>query len=310
VKELVELSHGNIVASTLEGNKIQFSVTLPVYKAAFSASEITIASKEEQLMDEPRALPDEDADVLLIVDDEAQIRQFITSLFQDEYTIIEAANGTEGSAKALETIPDLIISDIMMPVRDGIEMCHELKSDPRTSHIPIILLTAKVGTQPELEGLKTGADAYITKPFGVDKLRTRVHKLIETRKKLQERYGRELRIDPEITVSEPEAQFAQQLEKVLSENITDSDFSSAAFSEAMFMSRMQLHRKLKALFGTTTSEFIRDQRLKLSEKLLMEKQISISEVGYSVGFNSPSYFMKCFKETFGCTPTEYIQKHT
>lgn len=309
VKELVELSHGTIVASTLDDERIQFSVTLPISKDAFLDSELIASEKfsEEKLLAASTEI-DEDSNVLLIVDDEPQIRQFITSLFKDQYFIIEAENGQEGISKAIKNIPDLIISDIMMPKSNGIELCNTLKNDTRTSHIPIILLTAKVGTQPELEGLKTGADAYITKPFVVENLKTRVAKLIETRKQLQEYYSKELKIDPKLTVSEPDAQFANQLEKVLNEHITDPEFSAAIFCEAMFMSRMQLHRKLKALFGISTTEFIRNQRLKLATTLLIEGKITITEVGYAVGFNTPSYFMKCFKQNYNCTPSEYMNK--
>lgn len=309
VKELVELSHGTIVASTLDDERIQFSVTLPITKDAFLDSEIISSEKfSEEKQKETSTEIDADSDVLLIVDDEPQIRRFITSLFKDQYLIIEAENGREGISKAIKNIPDLIISDIMMPKSDGIELCNTLKNDSRTSHIPIILLTAKVGAQPELEGLKTGADAYITKPFVVENLKTRVAKLIETRKQLQDYYSKELKIDPKLTISEPDAQFAKQLEEVLTEHITDPEFSAAIFCDTMFMSRMQLHRKLKALFGISTTEFIRNQRLKLATSLLLEGKFTIAEVGYAVGFNTPSYFMKCFKENYGCTPSDYMNK--
>lgn len=307
VKELVELSHGTIVASTLDDKRIQFSVTLPVSKDAFLETELNVKEfiSEKKLKDVATEI-EADANVLLIVDDEPQIRQFISSIFKDEYSIIESKNGDEGIVKAINNIPDLIISDVMMPGSDGIALCNALKNDTRTSHIPIILLTAKVGSQPELEGLKSGADAYITKPFVVKNLKTRVAKLIETRKQLQEQYSKEFKIDTNLTISEPDALFAEQLEKVLSEHITDTEFSASKFSKAMLMSRMQLHRKLKALFGITTSDFIRKQRLKLAISLLKESTSTISEIGYAVGFNSPSYFMKCFKENYGCTPSEYM----
>jgi len=246
--------------------------------------------------------------ILLIVDDNADIRTYVSSLFESTYTILKAKNGQEGIDLAIERIPDIIISDIMMPVKTGIDLCNMLKVDERTSHIPIILLTAKAGEEHEIKGIKTGADDYVTKPFNEELLKTRVEKLIENRKKLQLRYSQEVILRPkDITITSVDEQFLERLQKVLDNKLLESSFSIENFSKAVGMSRMQLHRKLKALTGLSASEFIRSQRLKLAAQLLKKSEINVSQVGYSVGFNDHAYFSKCFKEMYHCTPSEYVK---
>jgi AraC-like DNA-binding protein len=193
----------------------------------------------------------------------------------------------------------------MMPELDGIELCNRLKYNELTSHIPIILLTAKVGEAHEIQGLKTGADAYITKPFSSEKLKLRVQKLIENRQQLQKHYSKDLNIDPDVAITSTEAEFLKRLKSVLDEELTNPEFTSEAFAKAMHMGRTQLHRKLKALFDSSTSAFIRAQRLKLAAQLLKTSDATVSEIAYQVGFNTPSYFIKCFKQIYQCTPSEY-----
>ena len=318
VKELAVLSHGNIIANTLNEDEIQFTVTLPIEQSYFSQNEVKfeeplIIEKPNKLLavkiNNHQTLKNDELPLLLIIDDDADIRQFIASIFRDSYRIKEAKNGEQGINKAFKFIPDLIISDIMMPVTDGIEVCNRLKYDQRTSHIPIILLTARVGDQNEIIGLKTGADAYITKPFNSDKLKIRVENLIELRQQLQKRYQQEFEFQSNLEVrSTVEQQFLKQLHEVLDAHISDPKFKSDNFCDKMLMSRMQLHRKLKALTGLSTSEFIKSQRVKLAASLLKESDLTISEVAYEVGFNTPSYFSKCFKEVYHCTPNEYLSK--
>ena len=221
--------------------------------------------------------------------------------------MFEASNGKMGVEKALKHIPDLIISDVMMPIEDGISLCNTLKHNELTSHIPIILLTAKVGDTNEIEGLKTGADAYVTKPFNREKLKLRVGKLIENRQKLQQHFSKNFNFSPKVKVSSTETDFLKRLKKVLDKNLVNTDFTSESFAEAMAMSRTQLHRKLKAIAGLSTSEFIRAQRLRLAIELLKNSDATVSEIAYQIGFNTPSYFIKCFKEAYQCTPNEYLQ---
>jgi signal transduction histidine kinase/ligand-binding sensor domain-containing protein/DNA-binding response OmpR family regulator len=310
VKELVNLSKGSITANTVDQNKVQFTVTLPIHKSAFNPSEIKTDTSNPTELDvlNNKINQDTDAQVLLIVEDDKDIRAFVVSIFKDNYHIIEADNGQTGIEMALQHIPDIVISDVMMPVLDGIELCNTLKSNELTSHIPIVLLTAKVGETNEIEGLKTGADAYITKPFNSEKLQLRVIKLIENRQQLQKHFSKDFTINPELSITSTESDFLKRLKLVLDNKITDSDFTSEAFAETMQMSRTQLHRKLKAIVGMSASEFIRLQRLKLAIGLLEKSDATISEIAYQVGFNTPSYFIKCFKDLYNCTPNEYFSK--
>ncbi|MFD2917628.1 hybrid sensor histidine kinase/response regulator transcription factor [Psychroserpens luteus] len=310
VKELVQLSKGNITANTVDQDRVQFTVTLPIHKNAFIFSEIKTETQVQTPLDILNTKINKSIDdpLLLIVEDDKDIRAFISSIFKDEYQIIEAENGQTGIDLALQHIPDIIISDVMMPVKDGIALCKNLKNNEFTSHIPIILLTAKVGEINEIEGFKTGADAYVTKPFNREKLLLRVRKLIENRQQLQKHFSKDFSINPQLPITSTEGEFLKRLKVVLDKKITDSDFTSEAFAETMAMSRTQLHRKLKAIIGMTTSEFIRSQRLKLAIGLLKKSDATVSEIAYQVGFNTPSYFIKCFKEVYNCTPLEYISK--
>jgi signal transduction histidine kinase/ligand-binding sensor domain-containing protein/DNA-binding response OmpR family regulator len=313
VRELVSLSKGTIIANNIDDNKIQFTVSVPVEYTAFEKDALVFDDKIEST--EPPTNPqtenvEKENPLLLIVEDEADIRAFIISIFKNNYQILEAENGEIGIAKALEKMPDLIISDIMMPEIDGIQLCNTLKTNELTSHIPIILLTAKVGEENEIEGIKTGADAYVTKPFKSEKLKIRVEKLIETRRQLQRHFSKTLSINPELSLTSTESDFLKRLQNVLDEHITEPDFTSERFGKLMHMSRTQLHRKLKAISGMSASEFIRSQRLKLAIRLLKETDASISEIAYQVGFNTPSYFSKCFKEVYNCTPNEYLSNNT
>jgi len=311
VSELVTLSKGTIVANTIADNEIQFSVSLPINREAFE-DEVLIADEEiviETKIEQTFVNTNKEKPLLLIVEDEPDIRAFIISIFNKDYQIIEAENGKIGIKKALKGIPDLIISDIMMPEVDGIKLCNILKSDEITSHIPIVLLTAKVGEENEIEGIKTGADAYVTKPFNSEKLKIWVEKLIENRRQLQKHFSKTLSINPELAITSAESEFLKRLQTVLDEHITDPEFSSDGFGKLMHMSRTQLHRKLKAITGMSASEFIRSQRLKLAIRLLKESDASVSEIAYQVGFNTPSYFGKCFKEVYNCSPNEYHSKN-
>jgi len=177
------------------------------------------------------------------------------------------------------------------------------------SHIPIIMLTAKAGDENQLLGLETGADAYITKPFNTEILKTTTHNLLETRKKLQERFSQEVVLIPkDIAINEVDERFLDNLKEIVDTQIIESDFTTESFAKALSMSRMQLHRKLKALTGLSATEFIRSQRLKLAAQLLKKSDTNVSQVGYSVGFNNHSYFTKCFKEHYGVSPSDYSKK--
>ncbi|MDO6759114.1 two-component regulator propeller domain-containing protein [Tamlana sp. 2_MG-2023] len=313
VRDLVALSKGTIVANNLGNSHIQFTVSLPITKNAFNQDEIincTISEKPKALMlqNENSPKPLKDKPQLLIVEDEEDILAFIESIFNDNYQISQACNGEEGLKKALQIIPDVVISDVMMPISNGIKLCDSIKTNSITSHIPVILLTAKAGDHNEIEGLKTGADAYVTKPFNSDKLKIIVENLIKNRKKIHEQFNNTLNLNPKLAITSTEAVFLKRLQSIIDAHITDPKFNSELFAEYMIMSRTQLHRKLKAISNCTTSEFIRLQRLKLAKELLVKSDATVAEIGYQVGFNTPSYFIKCFKALYKCTPTEFTSK--
>lgn len=318
VKELVELHKGKINVESTPNTFTNFTITIPIDKHSFKNETLVnnqhtntnIKRQHHQQNDEAQdAFEDNDQPILLIVEDNTDVRTLLKQTFKTTYNIITAPNGEKGVKLAIEHIPDLIISDIMMPVMDGIQLTKRLKNDERTSHIPIILLTAKAGDENKFTGLEVGADDYITKPFNSKLLITKAEKLIENRRLLQQRYSQELVLLPkDISITNLDEQFLEKVQTTLDKNLIDPCFNVTEFSEAVGMSRMQLHRKIKALTGLTASAFIRSQRLKLAAQFLKTSDINISQVGYSVGFNDHSYFTKCFKEVYKCTPTEFTKR--
>ncbi|WP_299683718.1 response regulator [uncultured Dokdonia sp.] len=321
-KELVALHKGSIDAQSTH-NTTTFTITIPVTESAFSDSEKTTGvmemsafakaetttSKEKIIQEEVDIFSKDTNPILLIVDDNADLRTYVSSLFEDQYTIHTAQDGKEGYEIASSIVPDLIITDLMMPKDDGVTLTRNCKASETTSHIPIIMLTAKAGDENQLIGLETGADAYITKPFNTEILKTTTHNLLETRKKLQERFSQEVVLIPkDIAANSVDERFLDNLKEIVDTQIIESDFTTESFAKALGMSRMQLHRKLKALTGLSATEFIRSQRLKLAAQLLKKSDINVSQVGYAVGFNNHSYFTKCFKEHYGVSPSDYAKK--
>lgn len=319
VKELVALHNGKIEVQSIVDKETSFQLRLSVDKNSFKKDTIIVASNTKLDKEIPRfknatfeneeVFSDSDLPILLIVEDNDDLRQLLIQIFEAQYNIISAFNGKIGVDLALEQIPDLIISDIMMPEKDGISLTEDLKNDERTAHIPIILLTAKAEVESKFKGIDSGADDYITKPFNKKLLVLKVEKLIASRRQLQLRYSQELVLLPkDIAITNLDEKFLKKIETILEENLIEPSFNVTEFSDAVGMSRMQLHRKLKALTGLTASEFIRSQRLKLAANLLKTSDINVSQVGYSVGFNDHSYFTKCFKETYSCTPSEFAKR--
>lgn len=323
-KELVGLHKGKIEAKS-SANNVSFHIEIPILEAHYSSEEKVTGpipkAFEETYQENMGAIEDdskvsimesdESRAIILIVDDNEDLRTYVSSIFDAEFNIVTAENGSVGFQKALKQIPDLIITDLMMPEENGLKLTENCKTNDATSHIPILMLTAKAGDENRLTGLETGADAYLTKPFNNKILMQTAKNLLESRRKLQERFSQEVILTPkDISISSYDERFLESLQNVLDNHLVASDFNSAAFAKALGMSRMQLHRKLKALTGQTTTEFIRRQRLKLAASLLQKSDVNISEIGYQIGFNDHSYFTKCFRETYGASPSEFSKKQS
>ena len=248
----------------------------------------------------------ETKNIILVVEDNADLRLYIRSAFEPTYTVVEAGDGEEGIQQAQEIIPDLVISDIMMPKADGYDVCRTLKNDVSTSHIPVILLTAKASEENALQGLETGADDYVTKPFSLKLLRARVANLIRLRKQFQQNLNREMTRQPvKLTVSPVEKEFIKELKTVIEKNISDPDFNVEELRRKLYMSRATLYRKISALSGESPTDFIRSYRLERALKLLENNFGSVTEVAFEVGFSSRAYFTKCFREKFHHLPSSY-----
>jgi YesN/AraC family two-component response regulator len=246
--------------------------------------------------------------LLLVVEDNPDVTTHIGSFLDHDYRIITAINGNEGAKRALECYPDLIISDVMMPEMDGFELCKKIKSDENTSHIPVILLTAKADLDSKIEGLEFGADDYISKPFEADELKVRSKNLIEQRRKLREKFIRLIDVKPaEIAATSLDEQFLKRLLDVFENHITESNFSTDDFAREVGMSRMHLNRKLQALTNHSTHEFIRLLRLKRAAQLLKQPSGSVSEIAYMVGYNNTSHFAKAFRKIFGKSPSTFAE---
>jgi signal transduction histidine kinase/DNA-binding NarL/FixJ family response regulator len=326
-KELVVLHRGDIQVRSREGPEsgTEFIVCFPMGQDHLESGEIADGGEPAKTNDLSSiyslGLPEEEDEtdmetephseegaknIILIVEDSADARRFIRDSLEPLYTVVEAADGREGIEKAGEIIPDLIISDIMMPEVDGYELCRVLKKDINTSHVPIILLTAKASDENVIQGLETGADNYITKPFNTRMLLARIKNLIELRKQLHMNVDREMTLQPaKMDISGIDKEFMKELQEVLDANLEDPDFNVEDLGKKLYMSRATLYRKILALSGKSPSDYIRSHRLKRAAQLLKRKSVSITEVAFEVGFSSRTYFTKCFKKKFHRLPSEY-----
>ena len=241
--------------------------------------------------------------LVLVVDDNAEVRQYVAQLLGGDYDVRQAADGKEGLDTALKTVPDLIVCDVMMPVMDGLEMCRRVKEAAATSHVPVILLTSNAQENQRAEGYDCGADAYITRPFSSKVLLSRVRNLLENRKRLKYVYAT-MEDGEEHAGADPDRQFMDGFRRAVGEHLSDSSLSVETISSELGLSRVQMYRKVKQLTGQSPVEIIRVTRLKKAEHLLKSTKMTVSEISYDVGFSSPSYFSKCFKDYFGCQPGE------
>lgn len=316
-RELVNLMKGHISATSQWGKGTTFTVTLPVHTGELAAE---ITARPVPTMEPPTpastTFPDEKNDtkpgppkatlpVLLIIEDNLDVITYIKTCLQGNYQLHTAHDGKEGIDKALEIIPDIIISDVMMPYKDGFEVTKTLKSDERTSHVPIILLTARADVESKIEGLKRGADAYLAKPFHKQELLVRLQKLVELRKRMQSRYSS---LSPNAPTTDPSLQiedaFLKKLQSSVEANLDDHLFGVNDLCKEIGMSQPQLYRKIKALTNKSPSAYLRTIRLQKSKALLKDPNLTVSEVAYKVGFSDPSYFSKTFSEAFGYPPSE------
>jgi signal transduction histidine kinase/DNA-binding response OmpR family regulator len=320
VKELVDLHKGEISVDTLKGAGTSFTVSLPIEGHFYSDDEIEekahhgipgdySAMLEEDWGDEQEIVntsPDPDKKSVLIVEDNKDLRKYITEIFRDHYEILEAENGMAGLKLACEYVPDIIISDILMPKMSGIQLVEKLKSINSTSHIPIVLLTAKDDLGSRLSGFEKGADDYICKPFESAILKSRVENLLRLRNHLVEKFSKQFHLQPrEITIDDAEQKFLQKTIDLIENHISDPDLNIDLLAVELGISRTQLYRKLKALTDYSANRFIRIIRLQRAAQILKHGQNNIAEVMDATGFSNYSYFNNCFKEYFGEYPKDY-----
>lgn len=318
VSEYVKLHNGEIAVESTVGKGTCITVFIPVLQTdySFSGKQETIELIGEESLN-TRGLNKENGDsvlrknlpTLLIVDDNEDFCRFIKALFTGDYHIITAHDGEEGYAILLDQLADIILCDVMMPVMDGYEFCRKVKGDIRTSHIPIILLTAKSSEENQYLGIEAGADDYIAKPFNIDMLKLKIAKIIEKQKNLHSDFKKRIDISPrEIEIKTMDEKFVEKAISIVEKNIGDSDFLVEDLCKEMAMSRVYFYKKILALTDKTPSEFMRFIRLKRAADLLEKSQMFVNEIAFQVGFNDPKYFRKYFKEEFGVTPNEYKKK--
>ena len=318
-KELIGLHNGNISVNSTEGKGSEFILQLPLGDFKMEKEEVNKLQPAELLKKNNFSVPDTEEKtpgmdspvsdkiaIILIVEDNFDVRNYIRELLETEYRVIEAANGTEGILNAKDEIPDLIITDVMMPEMDGFQFSKQIRNDEKTSHIPIIMLTAKAGLDDKIAGLETGIDAYITKPFSAKELKVRAKNLIYQRKELRKRFSKSTYIKPsEVSVDSIDQIFLQKVIDKIEANIENEKYNVEKLSDEVNMSISQLNRKLNALVDQPAGQLIRSLRLQRAADLLTQNTGNVAEICYKVGFNDPGYFTKTFKKQFGVSPREY-----
>lgn len=325
-KSLVGLHQGTLSVTSNPGKGSQFSIQLPLGKDHLSPEELVevatpalstlaITTPALEVTSTPPLPQNEQAKKpilprILVIEDDLDIRSYLVAELSESYQVLEASNGKEGLILAHENLPDLIVSDITMPEMSGIELVRRIQEDLDTSHIPIILLTARGSMEHKMEGIEMGADEYIPKPFHVEYLKLRIKKLIELRESLKHKFSRTISFDAkEMTITSADEKFLQKAMDFVKGNISNQNLSIEEMGHQIGISRVHLYRKLKSLTDQSPSEFIRTIRLKQGAYLLVHKKVSVSEVAYKVGFNSLQYFSNSFHDYFNMSPSEYVQLH-
>ena len=320
VKAFTELQGGTAKVESEVGEGSEFTITLPKRVAGdnFQPAEETYTMND--FLDESSAVTDistenkvskitsdrqEDKPRVLVIDDNADIRAYATTLLSDEYDVMEASDGAEGLRKAVREVPDVVVCDVMMSGMDGLECCKRLKADSLTCHIPVILLTAKTLDEYRAEGYAYGADAYLTKPFNGNVLKARIKNLIANRKLMKIVFGNDAQQVPTVPVAQSaESQFVEKFRTIIQANLGNSELNVVTISHEMGISRAQLYRKIKSITGISPNDIVREARMRRADRLLETTDKSVSEIAYEVGFSSPSYFTKCYREFFGRTPNK------
>ncbi|MEO1030726.1 MAG: tetratricopeptide repeat protein [Bacteroidota bacterium] len=318
VKELTELHHGEVSVSS-DTNNTTFSVVLPLNDSAYT-NDIKIKTKADTSVDRETVIATSeiteiadsnpsDLPIILLAEDNKDMRRYVGKQLATQYSVKEAQNGRLAWELAVKDIPDLIVTDLMMPEMNGEALLGKLRADPKTQHIPVIMLTARTEQDSKLNNISKGADHYLTKPFEIEELRVRIKSLLEQRKRIRDYHKSQFLANPKVEdITSSNDRFLQKVGNILSKNLDNSAFSVDEFAAEMSMSRVQLYRKMKAIIGYSTSDFIRQYRLKKAYEYLLHKKGTVSEIAYDVGFNNLSYFTKAFKEVYTMTPSEVMQQ--
>lgn len=323
VNELIKLYHGKIRIDSKEGHGSVFTVNIPLDEKYLEEQQVVsqfirtpIREKTSGILKIPDATSEKNESysptpgskpLILVVEDDEEIRNYIRKSLAEDYQIQCAQDGIIGLEQAKKQIPDLIISDIKMPNMDGIELCNRLKQSEKTSHIPVILLTAYSSKQSKIEGLEKGADAYLAKPFNIDMLNVQIINLLESRKKLRKKFSADFLIGPKsVNIEDVDEKFLQKVVEMIERNISDTGLNADTLGKKVGMSRTQLYRKIRGLTDQTVNEFIKSIRLKRAAQMLSEKRVTITEIAYAVGFNDLTYFARCFRKQYHKSPSEYI----
>ncbi len=321
--ELVKIYKGNIAVQSKLGKGTTFTLTIPKSKDAFSSNEIEPVGVVNESLSSHLAMPEvaegnpackesssrKYVETILLVEDHDDLRRFIATSLDGNYRVLEAENGRIGIEVVKKEMPDLIVTDVMMPEVDGIELTRTIKSNSETSHIPIVMLTAKASEDSRIQGLETEADDYLTKPFSYRELNVRIQNLLKSRRKLRQKYMRSLEVNPsEITTNSLDEQFVISVLKIVEENMSNPEFSVEQLCEKASIARTTLHNKLRSLLGQSATEFINSIRVKRAAQLIKQKAGTISEIAYDVGYNNLSYFTKQFKKHFNATPSDMMER--
>lgn len=321
VKAFVEMHHGHIQVESGEKKGTVFIVEMPMKQAGtlsegLERNAVLTNLKEGAVLDadletihgKNETVTPKDKETILVIDDNQDVRNYVKLLLLKQYTVIEAANGQEGLKQAMKYVPDAIICDVMMPIMDGMECCRRLKSEIQTSHIPVMMLTAYAMDEQKIKGYECGADSYLTKPFSAQMLMVRLRNLIDNHRRLQTFFGDQTTSNSKTLLNETDKGFVEKLRHLIDTNMTNPDVSVEDLGEQIGLSRTQLYRKTKALTGYSPNELLRIARLKKASALLASTEKTISEITYEVGFSSPSYFTRCYKDYFGESPTDFLKR--